>query len=503
MARWTVSFLVTLKIVSSFTTLQCYCQSQQPRAPFLCTKLGAIRGETITIGGRRVRAFYGIPFAKPPTGRRRFMKPIPASPWSTTLDVTLKRASCFQGRRRWRSSKRNDNFTHDLDVSEDCLHLNVWAPRRSADAKAVMVFIYGGGFQWGSNNWPIYDGRFLSALGDVVVVVPNYRLGVMGFLNGRTRDAPGNAGIWDVLLALRWVKENIHAFGGDPKSITLMGESAGAAITGLLMISPLSEGLFHRAIMQSGSPYWNVGNVTLTGHTTIKMMSLELKCPVSSLSEALGCLRRVDASQLVNAASSLFGSLPRELFPSDIDELFPEAHISMIEQGYIHKVQLLCGVNENEGAFFAFLLISSLFGKTSGPSILKHTLVTLVTTYLRIIFQTSPSSLVDRYFGTVPKDDEELLIRALSRLAGDIIINCPVVYFADAVSKDASNEVYFYRFMHRPSISEYPDWVGATHTSELSFVLASIFHFPDDVSQTDLDVSRELVHVWSTFARTG
>lgn len=450
-----------------------------------------------------MRAFYGIPFAEAPTGPRRFMKPIPAQSWTTTLDATQKRPSCFQSRRRWPSSKRGDKFTRDLGVSEDCLHLNVWTPPRSGDAKAVMVFIYGGGFQWGSNNWPIYDGRFLSALGDVVVVVPNYRLGAMGFLNARTRGAPGNAGIWDVLFALRWIRENIGTFGGDPKSITLMGESAGAAITGLLMVSPLSEGLFHRAIMQSGSPYWNVGNITEAGPAAVKMMAMELKCPVSSPSETLGCLRRVDADQLVNAASSLFGSLPRELFPSDGDELFPEAHISLIEQGYIHKVQLLSGVNDDEGAFFALSLLASYFGKMAGASILKHTLVTLVTTYLRIIFQTSPLPLVDRYFGPVPKDDKQGLTQALASLAGDFIVNCPVVYFADAISQDASNQVFFYRFVHRPSFSEYPDWVGATHTNELSFVLGSIFHFSDEVSQVDLDVSRQLVHVWSTFAKTG
>ncbi|NXC45228.1 ACES Acetylcholinesterase, partial [Penelope pileata] len=181
--------------------------------------------------------FLGIPYAQPPLGPLRFQAPRPAQPWPGVRDAGSQPFACFQpvdttfpgfgGSEMWNPNR---------EMSEDCLYLNVWAPhpppRRGA---AVLVWIYGGGFSSGAGS--PYDGRYLAGAEGVLVVSMNYRVGALGFLAlpGHP-EAPGNAGLLDQRLALRWVQENIAAFGGDPAAVTLFGESAGAASVGLHLL---------------------------------------------------------------------------------------------------------------------------------------------------------------------------------------------------------------------------------------------------------------------------
>ena len=195
-------------------------------------------------------AFKGIPYAAPPVGPLRWRPPQPPTPWDGVRDALAFGAGCL-------SALENDPRPGPRD--EDCLYLNVWTAAKQADEKRpVMVWIHGGGFQFGSSANPATDGGALAAKG-VVVVSFNYRLGVLGFLAHPDLDAEGpsgNYGLQDQLAALRWVKANIADFGGDPDNVTVFGESAGAMAVGILMASPLAHGLFHKAIGESGA-FWD------------------------------------------------------------------------------------------------------------------------------------------------------------------------------------------------------------------------------------------------------
>ncbi|XP_039581565.1 cholinesterase-like, partial [Passer montanus] len=218
-----------------------------PEELLVATSAGAVRGFHVAAGpSSRVAAFLGIPYAEPPVGPLRFAPPRPARPWGGVLDALSHPHACFQpvdtmfpgfgGSEMWNPNR---------EMSEDCLYLNIWAPAPRPETPApVLVWIYGGGFYSGAASLDVYDGRFLAAAEGVLVVSMNYRVGALGFLAlpGHP-EAPGNVGLLDQRLALRWVQANIAAFGGDPGAVTLFGESAGAASVGLHLLSGGSRAL--------------------------------------------------------------------------------------------------------------------------------------------------------------------------------------------------------------------------------------------------------------------
>ncbi|CAH1776529.1 unnamed protein product [Owenia fusiformis] len=214
------------------------------------TKYGKILGETLNLtDGRQVHTWLGIPYAKPPIGRLRFAKPEEPDIWNGTFDATRFRSACLQ-------SGFLMAITHPDwdDYDEDCLNMNIYSPADMSEGPyPVMYHIHGGGNTAGANVQ--YPGYFLALKGTVVVSI-NYRLGLFGYFSTEDSAAPGNWGIWDCVLGLEWVRDNIHNFGGDPNNVTLIGQSAGAANVDMLILSEQARGLFHRAILQSGSAYW-------------------------------------------------------------------------------------------------------------------------------------------------------------------------------------------------------------------------------------------------------
>lgn len=199
-----------------------------------------------------VRRFYSLPYAAPLTAERRFRAPAPVEPWSGIRDATRPGPSAPQSPRPPMDIDL-DAFIGTSGLSgPDYLTLNVFAPAQPQGTHPVMVFVHGGSFIAGSKDAPVYDGRAFARDG-VVCVVINYRLGIEGFLP--LADAPTNLGLRDIIAALHWVRRHIHLFGGDPRNVTLFGESAGAFSAAALMTSPLADGLFHRTICQSGHAY--------------------------------------------------------------------------------------------------------------------------------------------------------------------------------------------------------------------------------------------------------
>src|SRR5579884_1231613 len=216
------------------------------------TTSGLVEG-TVSADGS-VRIYKGIPFAAPPVGELRWKPPQAPKAWQGVRKATEFGPRCMQGR------IFNDMVFRDSGPSEDCLYLNVWAPANASAPLPVMVWIYGGGFQAGASSEPRQDGEKLAKKG-VIVVSMNYRLGVFGFFahpelaKESGHNSAGNYGLLDQLAALRWVHDNIRAFGGDPGNVTIFGESAGSMSVNAQVTSPLAAGLFKQAIGESGGDF--------------------------------------------------------------------------------------------------------------------------------------------------------------------------------------------------------------------------------------------------------
>ncbi|APO53938.1 carboxylesterase family protein [Bradyrhizobium diazoefficiens] len=303
------------------------------------TQAGFVRGGVRDASG--VLSFKGIPYAAPPVGRLRWCAPRPPAPWDGVRDASVFGAGCL-------SALENDHRPGPRD--EDCLYLNVWTTAEHPDERRpVMVWIHGGGFQFGSSANPATDGGALAASG-VVVVSFNYRLGVFGFLAHPDLDAEapsGNYGLRDQLAALRWVKANIAGFGGDPDNVTLFGESAGAMAVGILMASPLAHGLFHKAIGQSGA-FWDGKHGPLQSFEEARARGLAFARQQGD--ESIAALRAMPADQLNAAAPWSFKASPvvSAFSPSIDHDVVPDVPARRFLRGEQMHIPLLAGWNSAE-----------------------------------------------------------------------------------------------------------------------------------------------------------
>src|SRR4051795_6080739 len=305
---------VAVWIVLAFSVLSFAGSS----APQVKTRLGAVEGKD----DGKVKAFLGIPYAAPPVGELRWKAPAPAAKWPGVKKATEFGSHCMQG------NVFGDMVFHDPGGSEDCLSLNVWVPDKHAEpTMPVMVWIYGGGFVAGTTSEARQDGTHLAQQG-VIVVSMNYRLGVFGFMvhpelaKESGRNSAGNYGLLDQLEALKWVHDNIGAFGGDPGNVTIFGESAGSFSVSAQMASPLAKGLFQKAIGESGAAFSRSGLSfePLASREERDVKLVKEKLGVSTLAE----LRAVPAEKLVE----VFGNAGPDgfAFGPDVDGYFlPEA----------------------------------------------------------------------------------------------------------------------------------------------------------------------------------
>ena len=289
-----------------------------------------------------VLAFMGIPYAAPPVGSLRWHGPQPAKSWDDVRDASRV------GNRCWNNVPETGlgGRVGEVPQSEDCLYLNVWTAAESAgERRPVMVWIHGGGFQFGTARDPRTDGTLLSKKG-VVVVSLNYRLGVFGFLahpqlrtDGRLS---GNFGIQDQISALKWIQENIATFGGDPRNVTIFGKSSGSQAVSILMASPLAKGLFHKAIGQSGSSLQDIPSLAEMG-----MRGAAYTAAVGA--KGIEALRSMPADRINAAAAWDFrGGAPIVFAPGIDGHLIPEHVAGVFRKGQQNDVPLLAGYNKAE-----------------------------------------------------------------------------------------------------------------------------------------------------------
>ncbi len=303
-------------------------------APEVSITGGRIRGALTGQGGA---VFKGIPFAQPATRDLRWREPVPAKPWSGVRDASAFGPPCVQGGAQAAKS------------SEDCLYLNVWTPAWPPESRApVTVWIHGGGNFAGSASEAIFDGESFARRG-VLLVTTNYRLGVFGFLAHPelTKESPhhvsGNYGLLDQILALRWVRANIARFGGDPGNVTIFGESAGSLDVNVLMTSPLSKGLFHRVIGESGP----VVDPPPLSEGEKKGESLAAKLNITG-APALPRLRALSSDELQKAAGPGLAFLGAQLGVVVDGWVFHESPMKAFAEGREHPVGLLLGSNSQE-----------------------------------------------------------------------------------------------------------------------------------------------------------
>jgi para-nitrobenzyl esterase len=296
------------------------------------TPLGALRGEVI----EGVRVFRGVPFAEPPVGPLRFKPTVKVKPWVQERGASQFRAAAMQDGEK------------DVPKSEDCLYLNVWTPP-DAVALPVFVWIHGGGFTGGTAFAPVFDGTEFAKAGVVVVTVA-YRLGVFGFLDmgpvlGAEYTGSGNNAVRDLICALEWVHANIEAFGGDPRRVTVGGESAGAKLTDVLMGTPKAQGLFTQMISESGGAerVWPKANAEAVARGFAEVWGKDQKA-----------LKTAPAEELIAAQVKFVDSWPQH-FPlrMEVDgSLVPRMPVETIADGALSGTRLLIGTNRDESALF-------------------------------------------------------------------------------------------------------------------------------------------------------
>ncbi|CAD6234004.1 GSCOCT00007468001.2-RA-CDS [Cotesia congregata] len=293
-------------------------------------------------------AFRGIPYAKPPVGDLRFKEPEPVEPWSDIRDAQFFGNMCAQF--HW-------GLKH-LEGSDDCLHLNVYTTDLTPEEpRATMVSLHGGAFFWGTGNDLLYGPDFLIKK-NIVLVTVNYRLGIFGFLNLDDEEVPGNQGLKDQILALKWIKNNIAKFGGDPTRITLFGHSAGAASVHFLSFVPAAQELFHRVILQSGlaTVPWASPSQPMTYAAT--RVARNLGCNDTDTKELIKFLQSVDAVKLADIVHKTFNPqkyyTPEKPFVPSIDSKSKNpillASISDLAKQSIKKPTIV-GYNTEEAIF--------------------------------------------------------------------------------------------------------------------------------------------------------
>ncbi|XP_072845287.2 acetylcholinesterase isoform X1 [Pogona vitticeps] len=468
------------------------------------TNSGPIRGKRLTTASGMVTAFLGIPYAEPPLGTLRFKKPLPHEPWSHILEATSYGNSCYQESTERSSYPAEVNSEATLQLSEDCLFLNLWVPHpRPTTPIPVFVWIHGGGFVQGSGS---LDRSVLAATENIIVASMNYRLGSLGFLY-LPPDAPGNAGLWDQQLALSWLRENMAAFGGDPSRITIGGQSAGGASAGFHLLSPASQPIFAQATVQSGatiSPWaWvNPQEAKVRGRTLGQI----LDCTEEEEEDdraVVQCLQRKEPGTLVQKSSTIGQNV---LFnfpfvPTTDGEFLPDDPQKLLEAGSFLAKPVLTGFTPDEGTIFLF--------ESPGFSLYNDSLISFeqLLEGLRLLLPEAPEIVIKAaaliYSGG--EQGEARYRDAMIRASGDYAFLCPVASVANRMA-EAGSPVFAYIFTHRPAFIVAPDWIGVPHCAELPYLFVSILSTLDgNATNSDEEeiLSQRVMQYWGQFVRTG
>jgi len=460
-------------VVSLVATAAAHAQSA---ATPVRTRSGLVTGTAAKLPG--VRAYLGIPFAAPPVGEYRWRAPQPVAAWTGTRAADHFSPSCIQGPNTpfgpWTSE-----FLLLGPTSEDCLYVNVWTKAAANARRPVLVYVYGGGFSSGSGDVPVYDGSQLADRG-LVVVNMNYRVGSLGFLAHpeltKEAGASGNYGLMDQVAALQWVRDNIAAFGGDPRRVMVAGQSAGAMSVYLLTASPMAKGLFQRAAIESG-PGGLAAMGIATGRATTRPragaekdgLAYATKLGASTLAE----LRAMPAAKFVGGGR--FG-------PVVDGKFLVEEPAETFAAGRQNDVPTITGLNADEGS------ASPGYGKTTADAYRKQVEQRYGARAARIL-ATYPAGSDDEARAAAVQSARDAGVAGVERLLAER-------------AKTSHTPAFAYYFEHAIPWPEHPEF-GAFHTSEVPYVFGTLDVLKRPWTDVDRALSRTVMGYWVNFATTG
>ncbi|XP_061264203.1 neuroligin-4, X-linked isoform X1 [Bos javanicus] len=493
----------------------------QAQYPVVSTNYGKIRGLRTPLPNEilgPVEQYLGVPYASPPTGERRFQPPEPPSSWTGVRNATQFAAVCPQHLDErsllhdmlpvWFTANLDTLMTYMQDQNEDCLYLNIYVPTEDDihdqnSKKPVMVYIHGGSYMDGTGN--MIDGSILASYGNVIVITINYRLGILGFLSTGDQAAKGNYGLLDQIQALRWIEENVGAFGGDPKRVTIFGSGAGASCVSLLTLSHYSEGLFQKAIIQSGTALssWAV-NYQPAKYTRI--LADKVGCNMLDTTDMVECLRNKNYRELIQ--QTITPATYHISFGPVIDgDVIPDDPQILMEQGEFLNYDIMLGVNQGEGLKFVDGIVDHEDGVTPND------------------FDFSVSNFVDNLYGYpegkdtlretikfmytdwADKENPETRRKTLVALFTDHQWVAPAVATADLHAQYGS-PTYFYAFYHHCQSEMKPSWADSAHGDEVPYVFGIPMIGPTELfscnfSKNDVMLSAVVMTYWTNFAKTG
>nr|XP_039265946.1 putative inactive carboxylesterase 4 [Styela clava] len=414
--------------------------------------------------------YLNIPFGKPPTGKRRFLAPEKSEPWDGILDATKPTHHPPQdneiGHMYADYLPMKDTLGAPTErQSEDCLRLNVFTPSVEKSSKlAVMVWIVGGGYMRGMAG--IYDGVALSGMNNVVTVSPNYRANALGFLSlGKNSKVPGNNALRDIILALEWVRDNIESFGGNPSNVTIFGESAGGVMTELLMMSPLSRDLIHKAISMSGSPL--APTVFGGGEATREVLLKALNINASEPDAILEKLQEVPVDVLIEVQKKFYG--PYAFQPIVDGHVITDTPENISSTGQRHKIPFLTGVCDSECAGILAFVLPPRYMEGSSKEEVK---AVFEEAFKLRHPNTACDKVVDRlmaaYSDVAADNDKYKYSRVYAEMAGDSIFVVPAIVSATAHSA-MQCPTYFY-YITKPIEFNHSESNGPGIKNKLDFV---------------------------------
>jgi para-nitrobenzyl esterase len=432
--------------------------------------------------------FKGIPFVAPPVAGRRWQAPGPVVPWTGVRRASAFGAGCIQNIVPERKPWTHEFMTHG-DISEDCLFLNVWTAATSAkERRPVFVYVYGGGFNEGSGAVPVYDGEGLARKG-LVFVSFNYRVGVLGFLahpelsKERTPNASGNYGLLDQIAALRWVQENIAAFGGDPARVTIAGQSAGGMSVHSLIASPLARGLFHRAIVQSGGS--SVGGGVNLGTRTLAAAEADgVRFAESKGASSLADLRALSWQQVAAPVSPGGGGGPPLRYAPTVDGyVLPAAVRDVVSQGRQNDVPTLTGANVGELVRLT----------RPGPAVTTEAFVARA--------REQYGAMADEFLALYPAATDDQAAAAQAQSSRDQAL-VSMYLWARERARTARTSAYTYLWDH-PLPGPDAERFGAFHTSEVPYVLNTLYMSDRPFTAADRQIADMMSSYWANFAASG
>ena len=435
-----------------------------------------------------ITVYKGIPFAAPPVGDLRWRAPQPVAGWDGVRKADKFGNSCIQHEVYERKPWTYEFMSHN-DVSEDCLYLNVWTPAKSAGEKLpVYMYIYGGGNVEGSGAVPVYDGEGLAKKG-VIVVVPNYRLGIFGtFVHPElTAESPhhasGNYSELDLIAALQWIKANIAQMGGDPDKVTIGGQSAGSGHVSSMIVSPLAKGLFRGAINESGV---NGGVITATnGQTLAEAEKVGVAYAKAKDASSLAELRRLSWQEIMDPIppGTPGGEAPAFRFGAVIDGyVFVASPHEIYAKGKQNDVPNIIGYNKNDN---------------TGPA--PHPEISLAEFQKQT--QDRFGKNTDEFMKLYPATNDEQARDAYTHSTWDMTRSGPYAY-SEFRAKTAKTKVYTYFWDHAlpgPDAEKF----GAFHTSEVPYVLNSIAQTGRPITEEDRKIADTMSTYWANFIKSG